>query len=418
MKKRKTFEDKKRELDEQVVAIAAKKSKLQKETPPAPSESEIDMGVFSAKRGNVLEKIYFASAPQGKGFALEFWFVLPPEDLGEKEKQVHVKVEQVREGGGDGVGACDDGGDGRGKGVDTEAESSEATHHLTIYTRRPPASGDGATSGIPRSHEFENFPAGSWDTHNPTCDDLPHAPRWNLTQGSRMNDHDNCREFFSLSLPPAERLFQKRRDRFDLLDYHIHVGVNFFATSQEIVREWKLMVEETLEFENEKKAFAEEEETFNAEKKRLLWRVSDAEQKPVQEKQFNSNKQKEWEISEEAEQERVASQKREEEYLQRIAKLGKFVAEKVAECKASELLAEEVSADCKWLLARAVPLISERIEGSEELAKYMYELGEAARDLGRKEGYAEGRAAAESKEPLKNFELYKIDYVGRCAEKR
>ncbi|KAJ0457736.1 hypothetical protein HanIR_Chr15g0777111 [Helianthus annuus] len=71
MKKRKTLEDKKRELDEQAAAaLAAKKAKLQKETPPAPSESEIDMGVFSAKRGNLLEKIYVAYVPQGKGFAL------------------------------------------------------------------------------------------------------------------------------------------------------------------------------------------------------------------------------------------------------------------------------------------------------------------------------------------------------------
>ncbi|MFS8025405.1 hypothetical protein Hanom_Chr16g01474571 [Helianthus anomalus] len=63
MKKRKTLEDKKRELDEQAAAaLPSKKSKLQKETPPAPSESEIDMGVFSAKRGNLLEKRYVASA--------------------------------------------------------------------------------------------------------------------------------------------------------------------------------------------------------------------------------------------------------------------------------------------------------------------------------------------------------------------
>ncbi|KAJ0749641.1 hypothetical protein HanLR1_Chr05g0172391 [Helianthus annuus] len=48
----------------------------------------------------------------------------------------------------------------------------------------------------------------------------------------------------------------------------------------------------------------------------------------------------------------------------------------------------------------------------------MYELGEAARALGHKEGYAEGLAAAESKEPLKNFELYKTDCVARYAEKR
>ncbi|KAF5823131.1 hypothetical protein HanXRQr2_Chr01g0035011 [Helianthus annuus] len=43
MKKRKTLDEKKKELDEQAVAaLAAKKSKLQMETPSAPSESEID----------------------------------------------------------------------------------------------------------------------------------------------------------------------------------------------------------------------------------------------------------------------------------------------------------------------------------------------------------------------------------------
>ncbi|MFS8019951.1 hypothetical protein Hanom_Chr15g01409891 [Helianthus anomalus] len=47
MKKKKALEDKKKELDEQAAAaLAAKKSKLQKETPPAPSESEIDLGGF------------------------------------------------------------------------------------------------------------------------------------------------------------------------------------------------------------------------------------------------------------------------------------------------------------------------------------------------------------------------------------
>ncbi|KAM0029159.1 hypothetical protein Hdeb2414_s0018g00522521 [Helianthus debilis subsp. tardiflorus] len=456
VKKRKTLDAKKKELDEQAAAdIAAKKSKLRKENPPAPSESEIDMNIFSAKRDNLLEEIYAASAPQGvkSGKAPRkvdiskitpptsppsrtFGLSLPCDDLGEKNKQDDVNVEQVGAGGGAG-------GDGRGKGANTEAESSEATQRQTIYTRRPPGGG-GATSGVSRSPEFETIQGGSWDTHNLSCDDLPHAPRWSLTQGSRMNDHGNCREFFSLSLPPAERLFQKRRNRFDLLDDHVHAGVNFFATSQEIVREWKLMGEETLEFENEKKAFIEEREKFNAEKKGLLWRLSDAEQKLAQEKQVNSDKQKNWEaacertnkelqaqceaivrlsrekkkVSDEAEQVRVAAQKREEEYLQRIVKLEKLVETRVAEFETSELLAEEMSADCKWFLARAVPLIAERITGSEELAKYVYELGEAARDLGRKEGYAEGRAAAESKEPLKNFELYKTYCVARYAKKR
>ncbi|MFS7995657.1 hypothetical protein Hanom_Chr12g01120531 [Helianthus anomalus] len=412
VKKKMVLEDKKKELDEQAVAaLATKRSKLQKETPPAPIESEIDMGVFSAKRGNLLEEIYVAFGSRGCG-------------------------------GSDGVGdAGGAGDDGRGKGVDTEAESSEATPRHTIYTRHPPGSGGGATSGVPRSPEYDNIQVGSWDTHNPACVDLPHAPRWSLTQGSRMSDHDNYREFFSLSLPPAERLFQKRCNQFDLLDDHIHAGVNFFATSQEIIREWRLMGEDTLEFENVKKAFAEEKEKFNAEKKGLSWRVADAEQKVAQEKQFNSNKQKEWEIacertnkefqawrkaivrlsgektkiSDEAKEERVAHQKREQEYVARIAKLEKFAEEKIVESKASEILVEEVTADCKCLLARA---ISQRIAGSEELAQYMYDLGEGARARGRKEGYAEGRAAVEAKEPLKNFELYNIDCVARYAEKR
>ncbi|MFS7980103.1 hypothetical protein Hanom_Chr10g00935411 [Helianthus anomalus] len=47
--------------------LLRKKSNLQKEAPPAPSESEIDLGVFSAKHGNLLEKIFAASGFQGWG---------------------------------------------------------------------------------------------------------------------------------------------------------------------------------------------------------------------------------------------------------------------------------------------------------------------------------------------------------------
>ncbi|MFS7991984.1 hypothetical protein Hanom_Chr12g01077011 [Helianthus anomalus] len=58
-KKEKLLEDKKKELDAQAVAaLAEEKSKLQKETTTAPSESEIDLGVFSVKPGNLLEKMY------------------------------------------------------------------------------------------------------------------------------------------------------------------------------------------------------------------------------------------------------------------------------------------------------------------------------------------------------------------------
>ncbi|KAJ0857575.1 hypothetical protein HanRHA438_Chr13g0591771 [Helianthus annuus] len=213
-----------------------------------------------------------------------------------KKKEDEVTAERVGEGGGDVARQSAGGasGDGKGKGVDIEVESSETAPHQTIYTKRPPGGG-GATSGAAHSPQFENVHGDSWDTQNPACDDLPHAPRWNLTQGSRMNDLGNCHDFFSLSLPPAERMLQKRCNRFELLDDHVRAGVNFFATSQEIVREWRLMGEETIEFEDARRVFAEEKEKFNAEKKGLQWRVSDAERKLEQQKQVNVQKQKDWE---------------------------------------------------------------------------------------------------------------------------
>ncbi|KAJ0694157.1 hypothetical protein HanPI659440_Chr15g0605621 [Helianthus annuus] len=179
----------------------------------------------------------------------------------------------------------------------------------------------------------------------------------------------------------------------DLLDDHIHAGVNFYATTQDIMREWQAMGEDTMEFEAAKRDFAAEREAFNAEKKGLLWRV--------------------------------------------------VVAEKTAESKASEILAEEINADCKWLLARGVPLvcslviplfsyvssyvvcflvgslqIANRTVKSDELAKYMFELGEAAFDSGRKEGYGEGRAAAMANEKVYHFELYKMDCSAHYTAKR
>ncbi|MFS7905864.1 hypothetical protein Hanom_Chr01g00052651 [Helianthus anomalus] len=198
MKKKKVLEDKKKELDEQAAAaLAAKKSKLQKDTPPAPSESEIDLGVFSAKRGNLLEKIYVASGSQGANSGkaprkINISKITPPssppsrtfdlspphDDMGEKERKNDVEIEQVGEGGAAGAGGDvgGAGGDGRGEGVDTEAESSEATPRHTIYTKRPPGSCGGGTSWVPRSPEYENVQAGSWDTHNPACANLSHVP--------------------------------------------------------------------------------------------------------------------------------------------------------------------------------------------------------------------------------------------------
>ncbi|KAJ0833279.1 hypothetical protein HanPSC8_Chr15g0688491 [Helianthus annuus] len=257
MMRKKALEDKKRKLDEQAAALlASKKAKLHKEAPPTPSESDIDMGIFSGGRGNLLEEIFAASAPTGtksgkRPYRFDISQITPPasppsrtidlspprDDPGKKKKDDEVIVENVGEGGdnvagGDGAGgsAGGTGEDGKGKGVDTEVESSETAPRQTIYTKRPPGGG-GATFGVVHSPHFENVHADSWDTQNPACDDLPHAPRWNLTQGSRMNDLGNCHDFFSLSLPPAERIFQKRRNRFELLDDHVCAGVNFFATS-------------------------------------------------------------------------------------------------------------------------------------------------------------------------------------------
>ncbi|MFS7966187.1 hypothetical protein Hanom_Chr09g00770901 [Helianthus anomalus] len=258
-----------------------------------------------------------------------------------------------------------------------------------------------------------------------------------------MNDLSNFREFYSIS-PPAERHFQKNHHCMDLLDDYIHAGVNFYATFQEILREWQAMGEDTLEFEAAKKELAEEREAFNNEKKGLLWRVADAEDKLVKDKQFNADRQKEWEtacersnremkaardeivklkgektkLSDEHEQVVALYQKRENEYIQRIAKLENIAAEKAAESEASEILAEEATADCKWLLARGVSLNVVRIVKSDELAKVMLELGEAAYDSSRKEGYGEERAAVVANEKVDHFDLYKSDCSARYASKR
>ncbi|KAJ0603880.1 hypothetical protein HanHA300_Chr02g0043231 [Helianthus annuus] len=473
--RKKALEDHKRQLDEQAAALlASKKAKLQKEPPPAPSESDIDLGVFSGGRGNLLEEIFAASAPPTKtsygGYFSNYstyfssvedsWFDPSRDDVdvdtrggeGFTEGVVEGGVAAGGDGGGDG-GA--DGGADKGKGIEVQVESSETTPQKTVYTKRPPGGG-GATSGVVRSPQFEHDPADSWG--NPACDDLPHAPRWNLTQGSRMDDVNNCHEFFAMSLPPAERMFQKKRNRFALLDDHVRAGVNFFATSQEILREWRSMGEETLEFEESKKLFAEEKEKFNAEKKGLQWRVVDAEKKLEEQKLLNDQKQKDWEaacactnaemqsqrdaivrlsgekteLAEEAQQARVASEKKEKEYVDRIDKLEVLIQQKVAECEAAqrllaektaesqaaELLAEETSADTRWLLSRGVPLLADRILNSPELATYMFELGQAGYNSGRKFGYAEGKAATINKEKDYHFELYKEDCDGAYAAKR
>ncbi|KAJ0539206.1 hypothetical protein HanRHA438_Chr08g0354751 [Helianthus annuus] len=260
MKKRKILEDKNRELDAQAAAVLSeKKSKFMGPT-AAPSESEVDLGVFSKKTGNCLEKIFkSSSAPQG-------WL-----------RTLLLELEELM---------CM---------LRVWKQSGNQMKLLlrARYTLRVCAVLEVVVHlAVDRVHRVEG---GSWTTHNPACDNLPPAHRWSLTQGSRMDNLPNYCEFYSLSLPSAERLFQKNRHRMDLLDDHIHAGVNYFATTQEIVSKWQVIGEDTMEFEAARKEFAAEREAFNAEKKGLLWRVADNEEKLAKEKQFNAGRQKEWE---------------------------------------------------------------------------------------------------------------------------
>ncbi|MFS7937464.1 hypothetical protein Hanom_Chr05g00427871 [Helianthus anomalus] len=61
-------------------------------------------------------------------------------------------------------------------------------------------------------------------------------------------------------------MFQKNHHQVYRLDDHIHGGVNFYATCQEIVREWQLMGEDTLEFEAAKKELLREGKIQRGEK--------------------------------------------------------------------------------------------------------------------------------------------------------
>ena len=62
--------------------------------------------------------------------------------------------------------------------------------------------------------------------------------------------------------------------------------------------------------------------------------------------------------------------------------------------------------------------LADRILHSDELARYMFELGRAGYNSGRKFGYAEGKLAATNNEKDFHFELYKDDCDGAYAEKR
>ncbi|KAM0055070.1 hypothetical protein Hdeb2414_s0006g00201851 [Helianthus debilis subsp. tardiflorus] len=164
MKKRKMLEYKKEPDKQAIAALAEKKSKLQEETIVAPSESEIDLGVFSEKIGKNIQVCFRFSS----------WWRMLVLVLGGMRPMLRVwklRFSQVK----------------------------LLLRHL--YTKRMRSFGGGGASSTHQSPKFHRVQGGSWTTHNPACDDLPYAPHWTLIQGSRMNDLSNCREFYSLSLP-------------------------------------------------------------------------------------------------------------------------------------------------------------------------------------------------------------------------
>ncbi|KAJ0951066.1 hypothetical protein HanPSC8_Chr02g0055601 [Helianthus annuus] len=169
-------------------------------------------------RGNLLEEIFDASASRpgtlvsvnqdwqettAGGYFSDYstyfssvedcWLDSPQDDADASVKGGEGFFEGMFEGGnaaggdvgGDAGGGRGGGGDiagaDRGKGIEVEVESSETTPQQTVYTKRPPGGG-GATSGAVRDSYFERVPDDSWG--NPACDDMPHVPRWSLTQGS------------------------------------------------------------------------------------------------------------------------------------------------------------------------------------------------------------------------------------------
>ncbi|MFS7962329.1 hypothetical protein Hanom_Chr08g00725381 [Helianthus anomalus] len=161
MKKRKILEDKKCELDAQATAVLSeKKSKFMGPT-AAPSESEVDLGVFSKKTGNRLEKIFKSSStPRASsrsarsGSKIDISKITPPTsppsapldlspprpDPKGKGKEDDVEVDLPERVVGNvvaGAGRTDV----HTEGVETEWESSEATPPGTVYTKRVRGSG-------------------------------------------------------------------------------------------------------------------------------------------------------------------------------------------------------------------------------------------------------------------------------------
>ncbi|KAF5813083.1 hypothetical protein HanXRQr2_Chr03g0094091 [Helianthus annuus] len=247
-KKRNILADAKRKLDtEATLNVSEKKRKLMGQPEgPSPSESEVDLSVFKKKSGYILEDMFvessgrkgstkvtglrsrrsitrsskptipdISSIPGPESPPAAVFGESPirdpvcPEDVKGKDPEGVVRsvfVEKVQPSTLLGVAFCE-----RVEGIETDVESSETTPPMSKYTRRVPSGGEGhgRSEGKGGSVSSRREASGSWMAHNPTCDNLPHAPRWSLVQESQMDSLDNCHEFYSMSLPPPNIYIRK-----------------------------------------------------------------------------------------------------------------------------------------------------------------------------------------------------------------
>ncbi|MFS8013883.1 hypothetical protein Hanom_Chr15g01338231 [Helianthus anomalus] len=271
-KKRKELADAKGKLDtEATLNISEKKRRLMSQLEGlAPSESEVNLYIFTWKKSTNKLEVMFAALAGKKGSATssaqrpqkitircpkatvsDILMIhgpeSPPVGKGLENAPETAHAAKVTNRTLPGLNICE-----KVDGLETNVEYSETTPHprVTKFTRRAPFAGD--MEG--RGHSGEQGGSGavrkkageSWMEHIPTYDKLPHVSNWSLVQGSRMDD---CHEFYLMSMPPAERLYQKRREHWRLFDAHVHHAVNMLSTTQEIVREWKCMGEQIVEFE-------------------------------------------------------------------------------------------------------------------------------------------------------------------------
>lgn len=92
-----------------------------------------------------------------------------------------------------------------------------------------------------------------------------YTPSWGLTPGSRFDLPGVCEDWFTFSVPPGERTYQRQRRRGALED---EICVNFAGLVSgvgEVVRECRELREGKAEVEDLKKALDEREHTMNQE---------------------------------------------------------------------------------------------------------------------------------------------------------